>query len=110
MSTFWPGFSVCSVKQKHSILLKYWPAMSGETLNTACAGDGPVAEVFGAVQDLGPRARRDLDHPLHRLEPPRQAGADIGIEPDPDLARDRARRASARRVVPPNPVTSQNKR
>src|SRR3546814_6257966 len=35
MSTDSPGFSVCSVKQKHSIFMKYLPASSGETLNTA---------------------------------------------------------------------------
>ena len=33
--TLSPGFSVCSVKQKHSILLKYFPAISGVTLKTA---------------------------------------------------------------------------
>ena len=35
MSARAPGSSVCSVKQKHSILLKYWPAASGVTLNVA---------------------------------------------------------------------------
>ena len=30
---------------------------------------------------------------LRRLEPPRQAGLDVGVEPDPDLAGDRARRS-----------------
>ena len=35
ISTVWPGLSVCSVKQKHSILLKYAPVVSGVTLKTA---------------------------------------------------------------------------
>src|SRR3954464_1018822 len=36
MRTVSPGLSVCSVKQKHWILLKYWPVSSGGTLNAAC--------------------------------------------------------------------------
>ena len=35
MRTLSPGFNVCSVKQKHSILLKYCPAWAGVTLNVA---------------------------------------------------------------------------
>src|SRR5882724_8878797 len=30
-----PGASACSVKQKHWILLKYWPESNGVTLNVA---------------------------------------------------------------------------
>ena len=33
--TLSPGFSVCSVKQKHWILVKYLPACSGVTLKVA---------------------------------------------------------------------------
>jgi hypothetical protein len=35
MSSVSPGFSVVSVKQKHSTLLKYAPAISGTTLKVA---------------------------------------------------------------------------
>ena len=35
MSTLWPPFRVCSEKQKHSILLKYLPAIAGLTLKVA---------------------------------------------------------------------------
>ena len=35
MVTSCPGWSVCEVKQKHWILLKYTPACSGSTLKLA---------------------------------------------------------------------------
>ena len=35
ISTASPGCSVCSVKQKHSILEKYLPAVVGDTLKVA---------------------------------------------------------------------------
>jgi uncharacterized protein YcfL len=42
IDTVSPGLSVCSVKQKHSILLKYLPTVSGETLNVAVPVIGTV--------------------------------------------------------------------
>ena len=52
----------------------------------------------------------DLDLGLLRLELPGQAGADIGVEPHRDLARQRrVRRAEvATWVVPLKPVARQN--
>ena len=47
ISTDSPGFKVCSVKQKHSILLKYAPAASGATLNVAVPVTG-LSEVLVA--------------------------------------------------------------
>ena len=41
-----PGFSVCSVKQKHWIFLKYLPTVSGVTLNTAWPVDGRAPRFF----------------------------------------------------------------
>ena len=111
MSTFWPGCSVCSVKQKHWIFLKYLPTMSGETLYTACAGDRPRAEVLRPVENLRLRAGRDVDRQLLRLEPPRQARMGVGVELNLELARDRARRRGRRAaVVPLSPVASQKAR
>ena len=111
MSTFSPPFSVCSVKQKHSILLKYLPAWSGLTLNIAWPVVVRAVRFWRGIADLGPGARRDPDGALVGLEPPRQAGLDIGVEADPDLARDRARRAlGALRGAAEARSTSQNKR
>src|ERR1044071_854389 len=58
ISTRWPGCRVCSVKQKHSILVKYWPYSSGDTLNVA----RPVTEL-----GIDEEADRHL-HPLARLQ------------------------------------------
>ena len=40
--------AVCSVKQKHWILVKYCPAWAGVTLNVAVPVTGMVGEVAGA--------------------------------------------------------------
>ena len=63
------------------------------TLNTAWPVHRPRAEVLRAVEDLGLRARLDLDRRLLGLEPPRQAGMGVGVEADADLPGDGAGRA-----------------
>ena len=47
MTDLW-GSKICSVKQKHAILKKYFPACGGETLYTAVP-DMIVSEVLVAV-------------------------------------------------------------
>src|ERR1044072_9960418 len=43
--TSWPGDSLCSVKQKHWILVKYWPAWTGVTLKVAVPVTGRSARL-----------------------------------------------------------------
>ena len=93
------AFSVCSVKQKHSILLKYCPAWSGLTLKIAWPVTGAAREVACAVDRRSrARARRDADRSLLGLEPPRQRRRGHWRRSGP-RSRPRPRPAPARRAA-----------
>ena len=91
MSTVSPGLQRLLGEAEALDLLEIFADLVGADVEHRLAGDGPRREVLRAVEDLGLRAGLDPDRRLLRLEPPRQAGMDVGVEADADLARDRAR-------------------
>ena len=108
MSTDWPGFSSCSVKQKHWILLNQPAVALGRDVVGRGADDRPLREVGGAEEDELLLAEMDLDLALHRLEAPGQVGVDVGVEAHLDGAGDTGRSpASATSGVPSKPVALQ---
>ncbi len=111
MRTVSPGFSVCWVKQKHWILVKYLPTNTGVTLNVAVPVDFVIRSVGGGEErHVAPADVDRVRSPLG-LELPGDALGDIAVEGDGDLLADAARRAHAPRwVVPLSPVASQNMR
>ena len=112
MSSDCPGSSRCSVKQKHSILLKWMPIASGATLNAAVPVTGRVGGVRRPVEGQRVLADLDVDLVLQRLEPPRQRRVHVGIEAHRDECgrRRRLEASFARCVVPAYPVTWQYSR
>jgi hypothetical protein len=99
ISTFCPPVSVCSVKQKHSSLLKYCPALGRRDVEAGGAGGRPRGQVLGGVIGHDPLARHDLGLVGLGLELPRQGGIDIGVEAHPDR---RQRGLRARRRIGPH--------
>src|SRR6185503_17231036 len=79
----------------------------GADVEHRLAGQRLRAEVLRAVEDLRLRARLDADRGPLGLEAPRQAGMDVGVEANADLARYRPRRAfgALRRAVEPRIFT-----
>ena len=75
-----PGFSVCWVKQKHWILVKYFPAWSGGHVEGRGAGDR-VRRIILRDEDCHVAcADADRIGGMFGIEFPRQLGRHIGIE------------------------------
>ncbi|PAV67337.1 hypothetical protein WR25_18471 [Diploscapter pachys] len=105
-----PGFSVCWVKQKNWILVKYLPAWLGVTLNVAVPVTGLVSRLV-AVKNAMSRA------PIFTVSDP-ASGRKRHFMPGATLLSKSMRislltapgASSARCVVPLRPVTWQNRR
>ena len=75
-----PGFSTCSVKQKHSSFLKCAIATAGRVARERLRRHRPVLAVAELVHHGRQLARMDVDLRLRRLEVPRPAR--VGVELD----------------------------